>query len=108
MHGLLSFAVSSRTQEIGVRMALGARRLDIVRMFLGQAVILGAAGSVLAAPIGYAAAKGLTSQLFEVQADDPAVYFAAVLFVLTMTLTVSLRPALRAAKVDPTITIRTE
>jgi putative ABC transport system permease protein len=108
MHGLLSFAVSSRTQEIGVRMALGARRLDIVRMFLGQAVILGVTGSVLAAPIGYAAANGLTSQLFEVQADDPAVYFAAVLFVLTMTLTVSLRPALRAAKVDPTITIRTE
>src|SRR5262245_16037490 len=108
MHGLLSFAVSPRTQEIGVRMALGARRLDIVRMFLRQAVTLGVAGSVLAAPIGYAAAKGLTSQLFGVKPDDPAVYFAAALFVLTMTLTVSLRPALRAARIDPAITMRTE
>src|SRR5262249_41939503 len=98
MHGLLSFAVSLRTQEIGVRMALGARRLDIVGMFLRQAATLGVAGSVLAAPIGYAAAKGLTSQLFGVKPDDPAVYFAAALFVLTMTLTVSLRPALRAAR----------
>ena len=89
-------------------MALGARRFDIVRMFLRQAVTLGFAGSVLAAPLGYAAAKGLTSQLFGVQPDDPGVYVAAALFVLTMTLAVSFRPALRAAKIDPAITIRAE
>src|SRR5262249_47600194 len=108
MHGLLSFAVSSRTQEIGVRMALGAQRFDIVRMFLTQAVTLGVSGCVLATPIGYAASKGLTSQLYGVQPDDPAVYAAAALFVLTLTIAVSLRPALRASRTDPAITIRTE
>ena len=91
-----------------MRMALGARRLDIVRTFLRQAVTLGVAGSVLAAPIGYAAAKGLTSQLYGVQPDDPAVYAAAALFVLTLTIAVSLRPALRAGRTDPAITIRAE
>ena len=108
IHGLLAFAVSSRTQEIGVRMALGAQRRDILSMFLREGVILGVAGLALAVPLGYMAARGLTSLLFGVQPSDPPVYGAAALFVLAMTVTVSLRPALRAARIDPAITIRTE
>ena len=108
IHGLLSFAVSSRTQEIGVRMALGASRSNVLGMFLRQGLGLGVAGVVLAVPLGYAAARGMTSLLFGVQPQDPMVYAAAALLALVMTLTGSLRPGMRAAAVDPAITIRME
>jgi predicted permease len=108
IHGLLSFAVSARTQEVGVRIALGATRSDILAMFLRQGLALGVAGIAFAAPIAYIAARGLASLLFGVQPSDSAIYAAAALLALAMTLAGSLRPALRAASVDPAITIRSE
>jgi predicted permease len=108
IHGLLSFAVSARTQEVGVRIALGATRSDILGMFLRQGLALGAAGIAFAAPIAYISARGMTSLLFGVQPADSAIYAAAALLALAMTLAGSLRPALRGAGVDPAITIRSE
>ena len=108
IHGLLSFAVSTRTQEVGVRIALGATRSDILGMFLCQGLVLGIAGVMLAAPLAYIAARGMTSLLFGVQPGDSLIYAAAALLALVMTLAGSLRPALRAAGVDPAITIRSE
>lgn len=108
IHGLLSFAVSARTQEVGIRLALGATRSDILEMFLGQCLILGIAGIALAAPLAYLAARGMSSLLFGVQPGDSTIYAAAALLALVMTLAGSLRPALRAAGVDPAITIRSE
>jgi hypothetical protein len=105
IHALLSFAVSSRTREIGVRMALGAGRGDIVGMVLRQGLRLGSAGVVLSVPLAYAAARGMTSLLFGVKPEDPVVYAAAALLAIAMTLTGSLRPGMRAAAVDPAITI---
>jgi putative ABC transport system permease protein len=108
IYGLLEFGVSSRTHEIGVRMALGAQRTGILRMFLQQGIILGLIGLAFAIPLAYMTARGLTALLFGVQPSDPSVYGAAGFFVLAMTVTVSLRPALRAAKIDPATTIRSD
>jgi putative ABC transport system permease protein len=108
IYGLLSFAVSMRAREVGVRMALGAGQHDVLRMFLRQGVILGSAGVVIGAPLAYAAGRGLTSLLFGVAPGDPVIYGAAALLALLMTLAGSVRPALRAASVDPLITIQSE
>jgi predicted permease len=108
IHGLLSFAVSTRTQEVGVRIALGATRRDILGMFLRQGLALGVAGIAFAAPIAYISARGMASLLFGVQPADSAIYATAALLALAMTLAGSLHPALRAAGVDPAITIRSE
>jgi len=108
IHGLLALTVSLRTQEIGVRMALGAERGQVLTMIVRQGVGLAAAGIIAAAPIAYAAARLMTSLLFGVTPGDLPVYVAAAAIGLLMALTGSLRPALRAAGVDPARTIRGE
>jgi predicted permease len=108
IHGLLSFAVAMRKQEVGVRMALGALRGNILGMFLRQGLVLGVAGVSVAIPLAYFAARAMTPLLFEVQPDDPLVYAAAVALTLAMTVIGSLRPAFRAARIDPAYTIRNE
>ncbi len=108
IHGLLSFTVSSRSQEIGVRVALGAARSRILGMFLRQALVLGFAGIAVAVPLAYAAARGMGALLFGVEPGDPLIYVSAALVAVAMTLAGSLRPAIRAAVIDPTVTIRTE
>lgn len=108
IHGLLSYAVSTRTQEVGLRIALGASRSDIGRMFVSQALVLGAGGLLLAAPLAYWAARGMNAILFGVQPGDPAIYIAVAALALGTAFAGSLRPALQAAAVDPAITIRSE
>jgi putative ABC transport system permease protein len=108
IHGLLSFTVSSRTHEIGVRVALGAMRPAILGMFLRQGVLLGVAGIVVGLPLAYLGARGLGALLFGVEPADPAVYMPAAVLALILAVTGSLVPALRAAAIDPAITTRTE
>jgi putative ABC transport system permease protein len=108
IHGLLSFTVSSRTQEIGVRVALGAARGNIFRLFLRQGLVLGIAGVAVAVPLAYLAARGMSALLFGVAPSDPAIYSGAAILAVVMTLAGSLRPAVRAAIIDPAATIRAE
>jgi putative ABC transport system permease protein len=108
IHGLLAFMVSLRVQEVGVRMALGAQRGDVLRMFVGQGLVLAVAGVALAVPLAYASARSMTSLLFGVLPGDVIVYATAILVAVATTLTGSLQPAIRAAGVDPTLTIRGE
>jgi predicted permease len=108
IHGLLAFMVSLRVQEVGVRMALGAQRGDVLRMFVGHGLVLAVVGVAVAVPLAYAAARSMTSLLFGVLPGDLFVYASAVLVALATTLTGSLQPAIRAASVDPTLTIRGE
>jgi putative ABC transport system permease protein len=108
IHGLLSFTVSARTHEIGVRVALGAMRSTILRMFLRQGITLGIMGLLVGLPLAYVGARGLGALLFGVEPGDPMVYTPAALLALTLSLTGSLFPALRAAAIDPAVTTRTE
>jgi predicted permease len=108
IHGLLSFTVSARTREIGVRVALGAARSHILGMFLRQGLVLGAAGVAIAVPLAYVVARGMDALLFGVKPGDPLIYGSAALVTLVMTLASSLRPAVRAATTDPALTIRAE
>lgn len=108
IYGLLSFQVLTRTPEVGVRLALGARRRNILSMFLRQGLVLGVLGLVVGVPLAYAAARGMSSALFSVEPTDVMTYASACLLVLVMTLIGSLVPAMRAARVDPAICIHGE
>jgi predicted permease len=108
MHGLLSFAVSNRMQEIGVRMALGAQRSDILAMVLRDGVRLAAVGTVLGVSLAYGAGRTMQSLLAGVKPGDALTFATAIGLALLMTLVGTLIPALRAVRVDPTMVIRTE
>jgi putative ABC transport system permease protein len=108
VYGIVSFVVSQRTSEIGLRMALGARRSAIVRSTLASGVRLTAIGVA----IGWAAALALTqvlaSMLFDVRARDPIAFGVAPALLLAVACLASLAPALRASRVDPSVTLRVE
>src|ERR1043166_3641411 len=108
IHGLLSFAVSNRTQEIGVRIALGARRSDILRMILREGAALAAAGIAIGAALAYGAGQELRALLAGLQPGDAATFASAAALCFFMALAGSLLPALRAIRVDPTAAIRME
>jgi putative ABC transport system permease protein len=108
IHGLLSFAVSQRTQEIGVRMALGARSGDIVTMVLGRIGLLAGAGVILGVALAYAAGRSMQALLAGVAPADVPTLGAAVALSVVMTLAGSIVPTLRALHVDPMTAMRTE
>jgi putative ABC transport system permease protein len=101
LYGIVSYSVSRRVREIGLRMALGARRSDVLGLVVGQAMKLVLLGLLA----GLAAALGLTrllqSQLFEVGAGDPVTFCTATLLLLAVALLASALPAYRAAQADP-------
>jgi putative ABC transport system permease protein len=108
IHGLLSFAVSRRAQEIGVRIALGARPGTIVKMVLRQGVLLAAAGVLPGVALAYAAGRAMQALLAGVQPGDAPTFAAAAGLCVLMTLLGCLFPALRAVRVDPITAIRAE
>lgn len=108
IHGLLSFAVSQRTQEIGVRIALGAQSSDIVTLIIGRSVILAIVGITAGLALAYASARAMESLLAGVQPGDPATFITAIGLCLLMALLGSLLPTLRAVRVDPISAIRME
>src|SRR5262245_47164791 len=108
IHGLLSYAVSQRTQEFGVRIALGAQSSEILKMVLRDGVILAATGIVVGAVLAFAAGKTMEALLAGVKPADPITFFIAIAVALIMTIAGSLLPAKRAVSVDPTTALRTE
>jgi len=108
IYGLMSYAVQQRTQEIGIRMALGADRQRIMRLVLGQSMKLAAIGTV----IGLAAAFGLTrllaQLLFGVKSTDPLTYAMVVAILGAVALFAAFVPARRATMVDPILALRHE
>jgi predicted permease len=108
IHGMLAFAVSTRSQEIGMRMALGAQRGDILRMIAGSGARLAFGGVLIGAALAYAAGRAMQSLLAGIGAADPAVFASAIALCGIMTLAGSLLPAIRAIRVDPATAIRTE
>ena len=108
IHGLLSFAVSQRNQEIAVRMALGAAAGDILGMVLRQGVWVAAAGVLPGLALAYAAGHAMQALLAGVQPGDALTFLSTAGLCLVMTLSGCLLPALRAVRIDPMTAIRTE
>ena len=108
LYGIISYSVALRTQEIGIRMALGARRLEVLRMVVGQGMRLVAAGISVGLVVAFAFAEALSSQLFEVSAFDPVTLLAMVLVMAAVAVLASYIPARRAANVDPLVALRYE
>jgi predicted permease len=108
LYGTLAYRVSTRTAEIGVRMALGARRGQVVWMILKDSLILTTIGVVLGIPLAMFVGRALASSLYGVQPLDAATYLLSVLGVAAVALLASAIPARRAAGVEPLIALRME
>jgi putative ABC transport system permease protein len=108
LYGVLSYAVAQRTQEIGVRMALGANSSDVRRMVVSGGLRPVVAGLVLGTFGASWLTRLLSSQLYGVSANDPMTLSAAVLFLFLVAVTAAALPARRATRVDPVVALRTE
>jgi predicted permease len=108
IHGLLAFAVSARLQEIGVRLALGAKSGTITRMILREGLVLGFAGLLPGVLIAYAAGRAMQALLVGVEPGDATTFGVAVLLCLVTTVFGCVRPALRASRIDPIAALRSD
>jgi ABC-type antimicrobial peptide transport system permease subunit len=108
LHGVLSFAVSQRAREIGVRVALGARPGDILGMVLRHGALLAIAGVIPGLVLAYAAAHAMQALLAGVEPGDAASFLSAAALSVAMTLAGALLPAVRAVRVDPISVMRAE
>jgi putative ABC transport system permease protein len=108
VYGVLSYSVAQRTQEIGVRMALGAQNVDVLRMLLRKALVVISAGIVIGGAGSLAFARVLAKFLFEVKPSDPATLAAVALVLASSALAACYIPARRATGVDPLVALRYE
>jgi ABC-type antimicrobial peptide transport system permease subunit len=108
LYGVMSYTVTERTTEIGIRMALGAQRTNITGMILGQAVKLLAAGLIVGACLSLAVASSASALLFGLKPRDPATLAGAALLLAVVTVVASLLPSMRAANVNPIDSLRAE
>jgi ABC-type antimicrobial peptide transport system permease subunit len=107
IYGVISYSVTRQTQEIGIRMALGATvvrvQMDVIWKTLRMALI----GIVLGAAASFAMARGITSLLFSVQPNDPPTFTSTILLLTVVAIVAGYVPARRAARIDPMRALRT-
>lgn len=108
IYGVVAFSVARRTREIGVRMALGAQRSDVLRLILGEGARLAAGGVVIGIAASFAATRLLSSLLFGVHATDPITFLAVALLLSLVALLASYIPARRALRLQPNTALRDE
>jgi putative ABC transport system permease protein len=106
LFGLISYAVSQRTHEFGIRLALGANTRDVLRLVIGQGLKLAGAGLLIGLAGSFALMRVMKTLLFGVSAADPLTFAASALLLLAVSLLACWVPARRAAKVDPLIALR--
>lgn len=108
VYGVVSFSVSRRTQEIGVRMALGAGNRSVLGLFLRQAALQAGVGLALGLVLAFFLAKGIAFVMFQVDVKQPVMYAGVGLVLAATSLLATLIPALRALRVDPVVALRYE
>jgi putative ABC transport system permease protein len=108
IYGVMSYMVSQRTREIGVRMAMGARPRDVLKLVVGQGAKLIAAGLSAGLIVAFIAARIISSLLYQVSATDPLTYLAVPLLLAAVALLACYIPARRAMRVDPITALRLE
>lgn len=106
IYGVISYMVAQRTHEIGVRMALGAQRHDVLRLILGHGMVLATIGIGLGVTASLALTRVLSTLLFGVSSTDPSTFLAVSLLLATVALIAGYIPGRRATKVDPIIALR--
>ena len=108
IYGVISYSVTQRTHELGIRMALGAEPRDIMRLVVGQGISMALAGIAIGVGLALAVTRVIASFLFGVSATDPATFVVVSLILAGVALGASFVPALRATKVDPGVALRYE
>jgi putative ABC transport system permease protein len=104
----MSYSVAQRTGEIGVRMALGARRIDVLRMIFREAIALGLLGIFFGTIGALVATRSMTKLLFDISSTDPTTFLGVGLLLAIVALIASLVPAHRATRIDPMNALRCE
>ena len=108
LYGVVAFSVAARTREIGIRIALGARRQEVMRLVVGDGLILCGAGVALGLPLAFGATRVLTSFLYATQPGDPIAFGAISVLLAAVAALASYIPARRATKVDPLVALKYE
>jgi putative ABC transport system permease protein len=108
IYGVISYAVSQRTREIGVRMALGARPGDVLRLILGEGLKLVLAGAALGILFALIATRFIATMIYGVSATDPLIFLSVITLLVAVSLAACYVPARRAMRVDPMVALRYE
>jgi ABC-type antimicrobial peptide transport system permease subunit len=108
IYGVTSYAVAQRYRELGIRMALGAKPRDVMRLLVNESLVRVAAGVVLGLAIALLATRALASMLYGVAPQDAATFAGMASLLAAVALAATWLPARRATRVDPMVTLRTE
>jgi len=108
IYGVISYSVTRQSQEIGIRMALGASRQDVLRMVVGGGLRLAVAGVLIGVALSLAAGRFISTLLFGVRATDPLTFSAVAAVLLATAVVAAWIPARRATRVDPMVALRYE